>query len=79
MDKELMLFKSNEFGEIRVAELNSEPMFCLSDVCKSLNLNQSSRVKERLSLDGVTQIKVIDSLGREQFANFINEKFLKSK
>ena len=35
MDKELMLFKSNEFGEIRVSELNGEPMFCLSDVCKA--------------------------------------------
>ena len=76
MDEKLMLFKSSEFGEIRVSELSGEPMFCLSDVCKSLNLNQSSRVKERLSLDGVTQIKVIDSLGREQFANFINEKNL---
>lgn len=50
MDEKLMLFKSSEFGEIRVSEINNEPMFCLSDVCKSLNLNQSSRVKERLSL-----------------------------
>ncbi len=34
---------------------------------------KSSRVKTRLKTDGVTTSKVIDRLGREQEAAFINE------
>lgn len=51
-------------------------MFCLSDVCKALELEQVSRVKSRLKADGVTTSKVIDRLGREQEATFINESNL---
>lgn len=70
---DLQAFKNEEFGEIRTATVNGEPMFCLVDVCKALNLEQSSRVKARLKEDGVTISKVIDRLGREQEATFINE------
>ena len=51
-------------------------MFCLADVCKALELEQVSRVKSRLKEDGVTNSKVIDRLGREQEATFINESNL---
>lgn len=73
---ELQVFKNEQFGEIRVTEKDGQAMFCLTDVCKILDLNQPSRVVERLSKDGVTISKVIDSLGREQQANFINESNL---
>jgi prophage antirepressor-like protein len=73
---ELKIFNSNEFGEIRTVMKDGEPMFCLADVCKALGLEQVSRVKTRLKDDGVTTSKVIDRLGREQEATFINESNL---
>lgn len=73
---ELKIFNSNEFGEIRTVIKDGQPMFCLADVCKALGLEQVSRVKTRLKDDGVTTSKVIDRLGREQEATFINESNL---
>lgn len=70
---EIVKFTSEQFGEIRVIEKEGEPWFCLADICKSLDLEQVSRVKVRLNADGVISSKVIDSLGRQQDANFINE------
>ena len=73
---ELQIFNNEEFGEIRTVLVDNEPLFCLADVCKALGLEQVSRVKARLKEDGVTTNKVIDSLGREQVATFINESNL---
>lgn len=55
--KNVEIFNSPMFGELRVS-LNEkgEPLFCLTDVCKSLGLTQPSRVKERLP--HLTTIKV---------------------
>ena len=73
---ELQIFNNEEFGSVRTITKDNEPMFCLSDVCKALDLEQVSRVKSRLKEDGVTNSKVIDRLGREQEATFINESNL---
>lgn len=73
---ELQIFKNKDFGEIRTTVINNEPYMCLVDICKILDLGQASRVKARLNQDGVTTSKVIDSLGREQAASFINESNL---
>lgn len=73
---ELQIFSNTEFGEIRTITKDDEPMFCLADVCRALELEQVSRVKSRLKADGVTTSKVIDRLGREQEATFINESNL---
>lgn len=70
---ELQIFNNPEFGSVRTITKDNEPMFCLVDVCKALELEQVSRVKSRLKEDGVTNSKVIDRLGREQEATFINE------
>lgn len=74
--EDLQIFSNSEFGEIRTITKDDEPMFCLADVCKALELEQVSRVKARLKTDGVTTSKVIDRLGREQEATFINESNL---
>ena len=66
------IFKNEQFGNIRVAGTNEEPLFCLADICSSLELRQGD-VRQRLC-DGVVSTQpIIDSLGREQQANFINE------
>lgn len=71
--KKIKLFENPEFGKVRVVmDENNEPLFCLSDVCKVLDLGNVSQVKARLN-DGVISNEVInDSLGREQQATFIN-------
>lgn len=71
--EDLQIFSNSEFGEIRTITKDNEPMFCLADVCKALELEQVSRVKARLKTDGVTTSKVTDRLGREQEATFISE------
>ena len=69
------IFNNPEFGEIRTAGTPSEPLFCLADVCRVLDL-QVTPTKNRLRKDGVNSIKVIDNLGRSQQALFISEQNL---
>lgn len=71
----LEIFKNSGF-ELRGGLINNEPYFVLADICRALGLEQVSRVKDRLNLDGVTVSKVIDSMGRTQEATFINESNL---
>lgn len=72
--KAIKTFENAQFGQIRTSVAESgEPLFCLADVCKALGLEQSHRVKPRLQQNGVTTITVIDSMNREQKANFITE------
>lgn len=70
---ELQIFENNEFGAVRTVVVNSEPMFCLADVCRALDISHVTDVKNRLKQDGVVTAEVIDSLGRKQMAAFINE------
>lgn len=69
----LQIFNSDEFGEIRTVTKNNEPMFCLADVCKALEITHVTDVKKRMKKDGVGTAEVIDSMGRKQKATFINE------
>ena len=54
---DVQIFKSDQFGEIRTAGTAENPMFCLSDVCRVLDL-QTSDVKKRLKAPWVDSIKV---------------------
>lgn len=74
---DIQIFNNPQFGEVRVAiSENNEPMFCLADVCKALELSNVSQVKVRLKECGVITNEVIDTLGRKQQATFINESNL---
>lgn len=74
--QELQIFKNNQFGEVRTKVINNEPYFSLNDVCRILEINNPSQAKTRLNKDGVISNEVIDSMGRTQQANFINESNL---
>lgn len=50
---ELQIFSNSEFGEIRTITKDNEPMFCLADVCKALEISNVGNVKQRLSEKGV--------------------------
>lgn len=68
----IQVFNSPQFGQVRTAGTSDNPLFCLADVCKALELRQGD-VRQRLT-DGVVSTQpILDSLGREQVANFVNE------
>lgn len=69
----LQIFSSEEFGEIRTVIIDGEPWFCMTDICKALEISNTSQAKTRLNADGVITNEVIDSIGRKQNANFVNE------
>lgn len=70
---ELQIFNSEEFGDIRTVTIDNEPFFCMTDICKALEISNVSQAKTRLNQDGVISNEVIDSIGRKQNANFVNE------
>ncbi len=70
---ELQIFKNEQFGEVRTATINNQIYFNLNDCCQILDLSNPRKTIERLNKDGVTTSDIIDSLGRIQQANFINE------
>ena len=69
---ELQIFNSEEFGEVRTVVLNSEPMFCLVDVCRALEMSNPTMVAQRLDEDERTKL----DLGRAGETNFITESGL---
>lgn len=73
---EIQVFKNSSFGEVRVTEVNGEPYFCLTDICRALDLTNPSMVKQRLSSKGVQLIDnhALNSIeGSNTMTNFINE------
>ena len=69
---ELQIFNNEEFGEVRTAVVNDEPMFCLADVCKALEIKNATDVAKRLDEDERTRL----NLGRQGETNFITESGL---
>ncbi len=70
---ELKIFKNNKFGSVRVINKDYEAWFCLTDVCKVLEISNASQLKSRLNKNGVIINEVIDNMGRKQEATFVNE------
>lgn len=73
---ELQIFNDKQFGQIRTAMINDEPYFMLADVCRVLEIANPRNTLQRLNKNGVHNIDTIDSMGRTQQANFINESNL---
>lgn len=59
---------------IRFVDINDEWWAVAKDVAEALGFKQVTRAIHSLPKDGVTTSKVIDSLGRTQDVNIINEK-----
>ncbi len=47
MSNNLQIFKNNDFGEIRVIELNGEPWFVGKDVAETLGYKDTSDALKR--------------------------------
>lgn len=74
MKESIKIFENAQFGQIRTSVTESgEPLFCLADVTKALELNGGARnVKSRLSPKGVVSINTPTNGGIQQL-NFITE------
>lgn len=68
----LQIFNNEEFGEIRTVMVDDEPMFCLIDICKALEIKNATDVAKRLDEDERTRL----NLGRQGETNFITESGL---
>lgn len=72
---DLQIFENSDFGKIRVVEIDGEPWFVLTDICKTLNLTSPHKVADRLEEDekGRSQIP---TLGGTQGMTVVNESGL---
>ena len=71
---EIQLFKNDRFGEVRVAGTSEEPLFCLADICRILDL-QVGATKNRLNEKGVSLINTPTNGGNQQLV-YISEQNL---
>lgn len=55
----VQVFNNTQFGEIRVAkDNNGEPLFCLTDLCKSLNLSNTTEVSKKLDEEDKSKLNL---------------------
>ena len=73
INQNIMGFSKEEFGEIRTLAEGENIWFCLADVCKALDINNSRLVKIRLEDDVSQTYTISDNLGRPQKMTFVNE------
>ncbi len=68
----LQIFSNSQFGEVRVAKgSKDEPLFCLADLCKILDL-QTGATKNRLNERGISLINTPTTSGKQNLI-FIDE------
>lgn len=75
MDNEVQVFKNEEFGDIRIVEIDGAPWFVGKDVAEALGYSNArdalkKHVKEQHKRDDVA---IRDAIGREQETTIIDE------
>lgn len=73
--RELQIFKNEQFGEMRINEIDGQVWFCLKDVCKALDIKNVSDCKERLNKKGIVSTDALTNGGTQKLI-FINESNL---
>ena len=74
---EIKIFENEQFGQIRTINKDGEPWFAIVDVCKALELSDTSKAAERLDGDELTRIKFVSG-GQTREMFFANESGLYS-
>ena len=69
---EMKLFENEEFGQIRTTIIDNEPMFCLADICRILEIKNVSDCKSRLMIKGVATADTLTNGGIQKMT-FISE------
>lgn len=75
METAIQVFNNPQFGEIRTAGTAESPMFCLSDLCRVMEIKNITDTKKRLSSKGLDSIEV-HTKGGVQKMYFVNEQNL---
>lgn len=66
----IQIFNNSQFGQVRVATTEAgEPLFCLADLCKALNLSNPTVVSQRLEDEERPKL----DLGRQGLTTFVTE------
>ena len=69
---DIQVFNNEQFGAVRTAGTADNPLFCLADICRVLDL-RTQDVKKRLDEKGVDSINTPTNGGEQQML-FVNEK-----
>lgn len=79
-ETEIQIFKHPQFGKIRTAGTSEEPLFCLVDLCKALEIKNPSRAKASLKEGGIHLMKVTtrqkNQYGESQTEHKVNFTFI---
>ena len=79
MDMNLQIIENPQFGKVRIQMIENDPWFCAKDVCDILGFgNPHQAIQTHVEKDDLQKLEVIDSKGRYQETNFINESGLYS-
>lgn len=72
MTNSISIYNFNQ-NQVRTTQIDNQPYFNLNDCCEALGIARGYKSAVRLSADGVRETPLIDNLGRQQVAKFINE------
>ena len=72
----MQIIKSFEDKNVRVKIVNDEPYFVAADVCKILDIKNTKQAIDLIDQDGVSLGYTIDSMGRQQKVNYVDESGL---
>ncbi|EOZ4489026.1 Bro-N domain-containing protein [Salmonella enterica subsp. diarizonae] len=72
MNSEITHFYFEKSADVRVQVIDSEPWFCLKDVCEILSVDRTSRLLRDLDKKGLADCHTL-TIGGKQRLTFINE------
>ena len=67
MKESIKIFENAQFGQIRTSVTESgEPLFCLADLCKAINVTNHRNVAKRIDQEGVRRMDILTQGGNQQ-------------
>lgn len=67
--QELKIFENEQFGKVRTLEHNNEIYFVASDICKCLDIKNTTQAVQRLDKDDRSMFNI----GRQGETKLVNE------
>ncbi|EMS6705213.1 Bro-N domain-containing protein, partial [Neisseria gonorrhoeae] len=69
----LSIFQFQAEQSVRVEFQNNEPLFCLTDVARILEISNANPLRFNMKRDGVHKMYSVDTKGRKNEITYINE------
>lgn len=73
MENMIETFRSNQFGDVRIALINGEPWFVAVDVCKALDIVNARDAVKRLDDDEKNTVVLTDGIPGNPNKTIVNE------